>query len=76
MVGGDSGDIPSADQTIQAAPAVQEALSAPDRQLIKEARHQTLRRVELAHGFFGCPVIRVFADETVGTDESRDAGSC
>src|SRR5712691_7084926 len=47
----------------------------PDWQLIEEAGHKTLRRIELAYRFFGSTIIRILADKAVGADETGNAGS-
>ncbi len=47
----------------------------PDRQLIEEAGHKTLRRIELANGFFSSAIVGILADKAICADETRNAGS-
>src|SRR6266481_7004661 len=47
----------------------------PDRQLIEEADHKTLRCIELAYRFFGATIIRILADPAVGSGETGNGRS-
>src|SRR6266852_2112969 len=47
----------------------------PDWQFIEEAGHKTLRRIELANGFFSSAIVGILADKAIRANETGNAGS-
>src|SRR2546430_5044557 len=69
LVARNARNIPATDDSIHCATCIEITLTVANRELIEEASHQRLGRIQLTHGLLRLPVVRVLPNKTVCPDK-------